>query len=224
MKPVDIKLDFRSGAPIYSQIVEQVQDAIIGDRLKILDELAEIQHRIAEYLEILGSDKVLRDLIVKELKEVQKEYGDERRTQIIDDAGEIRLEDLVAVEDTAVTVTRGGYLKRTSVDTYRRQTRGGKGRIGMGDLTDRTWNLFVEAYELRKAVPCPMDTGDAMNTMVPISFMLGTQECYDFYRDLFEELTQKVALKQGVVENEKYRLLWGAGLPFLVRPRRFSVF
>ena len=81
------------------------------------------------------------------------------------------------------------------------------------DLTDRTWNLFVEAYELRKAVPCPMDTGDAMNTMVPISFMLGTQECYDFYRDLFEELTQKVAAKQGVVENEKYRLLWGAGLP-----------
>ena len=103
------------------------------ERQKILDELADIQRRIAEYLEILGSDKVLRDLIVKELKEVQKEYGDERRTQIIEeDTGEIRLEDLVAVEDVAVTVTRGGYLKRTSVDTYRRQTRGGKGRIGMG--------------------------------------------------------------------------------------------
>ena len=79
-----------------------------------------------------GSDKVLRDVIVKELKEVQKEFGDERRTQIIEDTGEIRLEDLVAVEDVAITVTRGGYLKRTSVDTYRRQTRGGKGRIGMG--------------------------------------------------------------------------------------------
>jgi len=81
------------------------------------------------------------------------------------------------------------------------------------DLTDRTWNIFIETYELRKALPCPMDTGDAMNTMVPISFMLGTQECYDFYKDLREELLQKIELKQGVVEDEKYRLLWGAGLP-----------
>ena len=102
------------------------------EQQKILDELADIQRRIAEYLEILGSDKVLRDLIVKELKEVQKDFGDERRTEIIEDTGEIKLEDLVAVEDVAITVTRGGYLKRTSVDTYRRQTRGGKGRIGMG--------------------------------------------------------------------------------------------
>jgi len=118
-------------------IIEMQLQRLTGmERQKILDELAEIQRRIAEYLEILGSDKVLRDLIVKELKEVQKEYGDERRTQIIDDAGEIRLEDLVAVEDTAVTVTRGGYLKRTFVDTYRRQTRGGKGRIGMGTRTE----------------------------------------------------------------------------------------
>ena len=71
-------------------------------------------------------------LIIDELREVQKEFGDERRTQIVDDMGEIRLEDLVAVEDVAVTVTHGGYLKRTAVDTYRRQSRGGKGRIGMG--------------------------------------------------------------------------------------------
>ena len=71
------------------------------EQQKILDELAEIQRRIAEYLEILGSDKVLRALIVKELKEVQKDYGDERRTEIIEDTGEIKLEDLVAVEDVA---------------------------------------------------------------------------------------------------------------------------
>jgi DNA gyrase subunit A len=114
-------------------IIELQLQRLTGmERQKILDELAEIQRRIAEYLEILGSEKVLRDLIVKELKEVQKEYGDERRTQIIEDTGEITLADLVAVEDVAITVTRGGYLKRTSVDTYRRQTRGGKGRIGMG--------------------------------------------------------------------------------------------
>ncbi|HYL38294.1 MAG TPA: DNA gyrase subunit A [Bryobacteraceae bacterium] len=103
---------------------------------KILGELAEIQKEIAEYLEILGSDKKLRGVIVQELKDVQKEFGDERRTQIIEDTGEILLEDLIQVEDVAVTVTHGGYLKRTAVDTYRRQSRGGKGRIGMGTRTE----------------------------------------------------------------------------------------
>jgi DNA gyrase subunit A len=118
-------------------IIELQLQRLTGmEQQKILDELAEIQRRIAEFLEILGSDKVLRDLIIKELREVQKEFGDERRTQIIEDTGEIKLEDLVAVEDVAVTVTRGGYMKRTSVDTYRRQTRGGKGRIGMGTRTE----------------------------------------------------------------------------------------
>jgi DNA gyrase subunit A len=114
-------------------IIELQLQRLTGmEQQKILDELADIQRRIAGYLEILGSDTVLRAVIVKELKEVQKEFGDKRRTEIIEDTGEIKLEDLVAVEDMAVTVTRGGYLKRTSVDTYRRQTRGGKGRIGMG--------------------------------------------------------------------------------------------
>jgi len=118
-------------------IIELQLQRLTGmEQQKILDELADIQRRIAEYLEILGSDKVLKDLIVKELREVQKDYGDERRTQIIEDTGEIKLEDLVAVEDVAVTVTRGGYLKRTTVDTYRRQSRGGKGRIGMGTRTE----------------------------------------------------------------------------------------
>ncbi|MGA2115342.1 MAG: DNA gyrase subunit A [Bryobacteraceae bacterium] len=113
-------------------IIELQLQRLTGmERQKILDELAELQRRIAEYLEILASDTVLRGVIVKELKEIQKDFGDKRRTEIIEDAGEIRLEDLVAVEDVAITVTRGGYLKRTSVDTYRRQTRGGKGRIGM---------------------------------------------------------------------------------------------
>jgi len=122
------------------------------EQQKILDELADIQRRISEYLEILGSDTVLRTLIVKELKEVQKNYGDERRTQIIEDTGEIKLEDLVSVEDVAITVTRGGYLKRTAVDTYRRQTRGGKGRIGMGtraeDFVDRLIVASTHSYLL----------------------------------------------------------------------------
>ena len=81
------------------------------------------------------------------------------------------------------------------------------------DLTDRTWNMVIDAYELRKAIPCPMDTGDAMNTMVPLTFMMGTQQGYDFFKDLYEELSQKITNGEGVVENEKYRLLWGGGLP-----------
>jgi DNA gyrase subunit A len=118
-------------------IIELQLQRLTGmEQQKILDELAEIQRLIGEYLEILGSEKVLRNLIIKELKEVQKDFGDERRTQIIEDTGEIRLEDLVQMEDVAVTVSRGGYLKRTSVDTYRRQSRGGKGRIGMGTRSE----------------------------------------------------------------------------------------
>src|SRR5207253_7940251 len=118
-------------------IIERQLQRLTGmERQKILDELADIQRRLAEYLELLASDELLRDLIIKEVREIQKDHGDERRTQIIEDTGEIRLEDLVSVEDVAVTVTHGGYLKRTAVDTYRRQSRGGKGRIGMGTRTE----------------------------------------------------------------------------------------
>jgi len=134
-------------------IIELQLQRLTGmERQKILDELAEIQRMIAEYLEILGSEKVLRAVIVKELKEVQKDFGDERRTQIVEDEGEIRLEDLVQMEDVAVTVSRGGYLKRTAVDTYRRQTRGGKGRIGMDtrseDVVEHLIIASTHAYML----------------------------------------------------------------------------
>jgi DNA gyrase subunit A len=134
-------------------IIELQLQRLTGmEQQKIIDELAEIQKQIAEYLEILGSEKVLRGVVVKELKEVQKDYGDDRRTQIIEDTGEINLEDLVQMEDVAVTVTRGGYLKRTSVDTYRRQSRGGKGRIGMStraeDVVEHLIIASTHAYLL----------------------------------------------------------------------------
>jgi len=134
-------------------IIELQLQRLTGmEQQKILDELAEIQKMIAGYLEILGSESVLRAVVVKELKEVQKDYGDERRTQIVDDSGEIKLEDLVQMEDVALTVSRGGYLKRTAVDTYRRQTRGGKGRIGMGtraeDVVEHLIIASTHAYLL----------------------------------------------------------------------------
>jgi DNA gyrase subunit A len=119
------------------KIIELQLQRLTGmEQQKILEDLAEVQGLIVEYVEILGSERVLKSLVIKELKEVQKDFGDERRTQIIEDTGEIRLEDLVQMEDVAVTVSRGGYLKRTSVDTYRRQSRGGKGRIGMGTRSE----------------------------------------------------------------------------------------
>jgi DNA gyrase subunit A len=98
---------------------------------EILKEIEEIREKIAEYESILGSDKKLRNLIVKELEEVKKEFGDERKTEITDESTEITLEDLIADEQVAVTVSHSGYLKRTPVSTYRQQRRGGTGRTGM---------------------------------------------------------------------------------------------
>lgn len=98
---------------------------------EILNELAEIRKKIAEYEEILASDKKLRAVIIKELEEVRDRYGDARRTQIIDESAELQLEDLIADEQVAVTVSHQGYLKRTPISVYRQQRRGGTGRTGM---------------------------------------------------------------------------------------------
>ncbi len=98
---------------------------------EILNELGEIRKRIAEYEEILASDRKLRAVIVKELEEVRDRYGDARRTQIVDESAELQLEDLIADEQVAVTVSHQGYLKRTPISIYRQQRRGGTGRMGM---------------------------------------------------------------------------------------------
>src|SRR6201995_420558 len=98
---------------------------------EILKELVEVRGKIEEYESILGSEKKLRSVIVKELEAIRKDYGDERRTQIIDETAELQLEDLIADEQVAVTVSHQGYLKRTPISTYRQQRRGGTGRTGM---------------------------------------------------------------------------------------------
>jgi DNA gyrase subunit A len=97
---------------------------------EIVKELKTIREHIAELEEILSSDKKLKQVITGELKEVQKAYGDDRRTQIVDKVDEIKLEDLIADTDMLITVSHAGYIKRTAADTYRHQSRGGKGRIG----------------------------------------------------------------------------------------------
>ena len=98
---------------------------------EILNELKEIREKIAEYESILASEKKLRAVIVKELEDVRDKYGDERRTQIVDESAELQLEDLIADEQVAVTVSHQGYLKRTPISIYRQQRRGGTGRMGM---------------------------------------------------------------------------------------------
>ena len=98
---------------------------------ELLKELKEIREKIADYEEILASEKKLRAVIVKELEDVRDKYGDERRTEIVDESAEIQLEDLIADEQVAVTVSHQGYLKRTPISIYRQQRRGGTGRMGM---------------------------------------------------------------------------------------------
>jgi DNA gyrase subunit A len=100
------------------------------ERDKIIEELKEIQGVIAELKSILASEKKLKAVIITELREIQKSYADPRRTQIVESVEEIKLEDLIADVEMAITVSHAGYIKRTPVDVYRHQSRGGKGRIG----------------------------------------------------------------------------------------------
>jgi DNA gyrase subunit A len=109
----------------------QLQRLTALEREKIQQEYDDLQKKIAEYQEILASEKALKKVIVNELKEIQKDYGDLRRTEIIEEQAEIKLEDLIAVEDVVITVSHSGYLKRTPLSIYRQQARGGKGRLGM---------------------------------------------------------------------------------------------
>ena len=98
---------------------------------ELLKELAQIRENIAEYESILSSMQKLKGVIAKELEDIRDRYGDPRRTQILDETTELGLEDLIADEQVAVTVSNTGYLKRTPLSTYRQQRRGGTGRIGM---------------------------------------------------------------------------------------------
>jgi DNA gyrase subunit A len=119
---------------------------------EITKELNLTRENIAEFESILGSEKKLRGVIIKELEEIKKLYGDERRTRIEDEAAEIMLEDLIADEQVAVTVSHGGYLKRTPISTYRMQRRGGTGRTGMKtrdeDFVEHLFIASTHAYIL----------------------------------------------------------------------------
>ncbi len=119
---------------------------------EIANELKQVREAIAEYESILASEAKLRKVIIKELEEVKKLYGDARRTVIEDEAAEIMLEDLIADEQVAVTVSHSGYMKRTPISTYRMQRRGGTGRTGMKtrdeDFVEHLFIASTHAYIL----------------------------------------------------------------------------
>ena len=114
------------------------------ERQKIVDELVELLKTIERLRAILSSEALLVQIVVQELRAVQETYGNDRRTEIIDESGEFRIEDLIADEEVAITVTNTGYVKRTAISAYRNQRRGGKGRIGMRTREeDFVTHLFV---------------------------------------------------------------------------------
>jgi len=121
-------------SPIQSQAILDMQlQRLTGlERQKILDELADLLKTIERLRAILASERLLMQIIVDELKAIREKYGDDRRTEIVEgESGEINIEDLIAEEDMAISVSNTGYIKRTAITTYRSQRRGGKGRIGM---------------------------------------------------------------------------------------------
>ncbi|NIH86272.1 DNA gyrase subunit A [Amycolatopsis granulosa] len=141
------------------------------ERQKIVDELAEIELKIADLQDILDKPERQRQIVKDELTEIVDKFGDDRRTQIIPFDGEVSVEDLIAVEDVVVTITRTGYAKRTKTDLYRSQRRGGKGvqgaQLKQDDIVQHffvcsthDWILFftnkgrvyrAKAYELPEA-------------------------------------------------------------------------
>jgi DNA gyrase subunit A len=114
------------------------------ERDKIVVEFREVLALIRRLQEILGSEKLVRDIIAGELKEIRKAYGSPRRTEIVADVTEIGVEDLIVEEEMVITVSRGGYIKRSPLSLYRAQRRGGKGRIGAATKEeDVVEHLFV---------------------------------------------------------------------------------
>ena len=114
------------------EILEMKLQRLTGlEREKLVAEYQELLKTISKYKAILASEELVKNIVKDELKEVREKYGDERRTQIIEEEAEINIEDLIKEEDMVVTISHSGYIKRNPTSIYRSQKRGGKGKIGM---------------------------------------------------------------------------------------------
>jgi DNA gyrase subunit A len=133
-------------SPIQAQaILDMRLQRLTGlEREKIVEEYKNVLKDIARFKEILGSERLVLNIIKDELREIQNEFGDERLTEIVHETKEISIEDMIVEEDMVVTVSNRGYIKRNPITLYRNQRRGGKGKTAMGiredDFVDR---LFV---------------------------------------------------------------------------------
>ena len=188
--------------------VDQVQaDAILAmqlrrlaalERQKILEEHEELLRKIADYNDILSSPERQRSIVGSELTEVVEKYGDDRRTEIKPDSGEVNFEDLITEKNVVVTVTRGGYIKSTKVEEYRAQHRGGKGIKGTNlredDIVEHffltsthNWLLFFtnqgRVYRI-KAYEIPEGSRDAKGSHVANLLQLNPDETIQLRKHL----------------------------------------
>jgi DNA gyrase subunit A len=188
------------------------------ERQKIIDELESILKYIAELEAILANEQLLRQVIIDELAEVKKNFGDVRRTEIVDAGVELRIEDLIPDEDVAITVTNQGYIKRTPVSTYSKQGRGGKGRLGAkAKNEDFIEHLFIasthaylmiftddgqvfkmKVHEIPEAEPSAR--GKAVVNLVQLSSERKLVAVMPV-RDFSEEIYLTMVTKQGVIKK-----------------------
>jgi len=168
------------------------------EREKIVEEYTQILKEIERLRQILSSPALVNEVIRQEIAELVNEYGDPRKTEIIVDAGEICIEDLIAEEEMVVTISRSGYVKRTPLSVYRSQRRGGKGRSGMSTreedvvttvftasthdylllFTNRGQVFWMKVYEIPEVGPSalgkaivnllPLQQGEKLQTILPV--------------------------------------------------------
>lgn len=192
------------------------------ERDKILEERRELIATVARLKEILGSEKLILDLAVEELTELREKFGDARRTEIVEDVGEISIEDLITDEEMVVTTTYGGYIKSIPLSVYRNQRRGGRGRTGMSTRdTDFVNDLFtasrhnsilffsslgrcywLKVYQIPEASPTArgramvnllnLDKGEKVAAVLPV-------------KDFAEDVSIVMATRNGIVKKTKLR-------------------
>jgi DNA gyrase subunit A len=190
------------------------------ERDKILEERRELIATVAKLKEILGSEKLILDLAVEELTELREKFGDTRRTEIVEDVGEMSIEDLITDEEMVVTTTYGGYIKSIPLSVYRNQRRGGRGRTGMSTRdTDFVNDLFtasrhtsilffsslgrcywLKVYEIPEATPAArgramvnllnLDKGENVAAVLPV-------------KDFAEDVSIVMATRNGIVKKTK---------------------
>ena len=134
-------------------ILEMQLQRLTGlERQKVVEELKELKVTIADLRDILAKPRRIDQIVTDELKKIRDDHGDARRTVILDAVDEITVEDMIAEEDVAISITHSGYIKRTSITTYRSQRRGGRGRMGMRtkdeDFVDQLFIASTHSYIL----------------------------------------------------------------------------